>query len=460
MGNSCCNKKTHKLKEVNNISERNRDILTDSRGNQLKFKQDDFEELLKNKMNIIDMYNSTIKTPVNFDIFGLNKLKEEELTIVTSHKKEYKFNVISLLGSGSFGKVYLVRFQENNTVYAMKVIEKHTIKIRDCQDQTMRERFLLEKINSPFVVKLEFAFQSKENLFLITEFGQGGELYYHMMINKCFEERRVQQYMSELVLALEALHNNGCVYRDLKPDNILIDKDGHIKITDFGLSKIDLKNEKSFSIVGTAGYFAPEILFKPHYDHRVDYWSLGVIMYEMIEGCHPFEYLKKINPNKKNQQKLNQLVDQKPVFTDKFSQEAKDLCSYLLCFDAEQRPKISNDIKKHPFFKYYDLENNELFDWDKALNKQYIPNFVPELRDSVDTRYFHRFYTEQNTESLIFKENNKNKDSIGNLDSIQEDKSMSNNKIQDQSNDYYDFTYINSVIGKNTSGGTLINMNK
>ena len=129
--------------------------------------------------NLIKLIESTLKSPINLDIFGLAPQEEQVLTLLSSNKKEYKFSVISLLGSGSFGKVYLVKYHQNKEVYAMKVIDKKMVKALNSKTSTMRERLILEKINSPFIVKLEFAFQSKDSLFFITEFGQGGELFYH-----------------------------------------------------------------------------------------------------------------------------------------------------------------------------------------------------------------------------------------------------------------------------------------
>ena len=406
-------------------------------GNQCCFKQED--ALLKEKVSI---HKSTLKTSVNFDIFGLKKTDQNLITLVTKSKKEFKFNVLTLLGSGSFGKVYLTRCLESKRIYAMKVIEKKMIKEYDFIIQTMRERQLLEKISSPFIVKLEYAFQSSQHLFFLTEFGQGGELYYHLILEKTFNEDKIRHYIAEIILALEALHNKKCFYRDLKPENILIDSQGHIKLTDFGLSKInntnsgiEEKKEKSNSIVGTQGYFAPEILLNGNYDHRVDFWSLGVIMFQMLEGVHPFENLRKINPSKKQKEKFKEILNLKPVFNSGCSIEAKSLCSKLLEHNPNDRYYSVKEIKKHSFFKKIRIIDNiyEDLDWIKMYNKNYTPQFIPRLNGDDDTRYFHRFYTDQSPDSLVYKEK---------LSTDTEDPYDNLNAKEVKGVEFKDFTYV------------------
>lgn len=473
--NCCCNKKT---KELNNVEKKKKPIklvandfeesciiqynpkYNDGKdmksSNENAILSDFFTSHIGNdNENVVKLIQSTLKTPINLDIFGLIPNEEQVLTLLSSNKQEYKFNVISLLGSGSFGKVYLVRYQENKEVYAMKVVDKKMVKTLNSKTSTMRERFILEKINSPFIVKLEFAFQSKDSLFFITEFGQGGELFYHLMINKYFTEERTKLYIAEIILALEAIHNSNCIYRDLKPDNILIDKNGNIKLTDFGLSKISLEkvDDKSNSIVGTPGYFAPEVLFNPNYDNRVDFWSLGVIMFQMLEGEHPYESIRNVNPTKRNQEKVKGVMVNKPIFKRDITPDAKDLCYLLLSYNPEDRPINTNALKSHQYFSYLNEETLEPFDWCKVINKEYIPQFVPALKNDVDTKYFHRFYTEQATDSLIFRENNKNKlkQTIETSDSLKEENfSTSMPKLTDNrssgANDYKNFTYVNSCL--------------
>lgn len=435
ISNSCCHK--------------NQIFLRDTKQTQSEL---DF----KVPNNIVNIIHSTIKNPVNFDLYECNNKQPETLTFITSHNKEFKFKIISLLGKGSFGKVYLVNDEKSHIPYAMKVIEKKMIKKLNYEDQTMRERSLLEKINSPFVIKLKFAFQSKENLFFVTDFAQGGDLFYHLLVYKCFPEERVKLYVAEIALGLEALHSRNCIYRDLKPDNILIDKHGHLKLTDFGLSKVNLENsEKSFSIVGTPGYFAPEILLQSKYDHRVDYWSLGVIMYQMLEGRHPYDSLKLLDPKKKNKSKFEETIQYIPVFSEKSSLEARELCKQLLSYDPNDRPNSFREIQSSGFFEYYDREKTTKFDWSKVTRKEYNPAFIPELIDENDIKYFSKFFTEQHPDTLIYQEkikngnnnNNNNKNSeLFSTDEInyQTDNKANNEQISEQNN-YPNFTYINAL---------------
>lgn len=392
----------------------------------------------------IDLLQSTVKFPVDFDFF---KSKEEDKILVLQTKSkniEFKFKIHALLGEGSFGKVYLVSLIENehlcnidkNKVYAMKVIEKKLIKSYKFENQTKLERILLEKINNPFVIKLEFAFQSESSLFLITEFGQGGDLFYHLQMHKKMELDRIKLYLAELIIGLEGIHQNKMVYRDMKPENILIDKYGHIKITDFGLSKLDIEKDQNFSLVGSPGYFAPEILLQNKYDYRVDYWSLGVIFYQFLEGKHPFESVKKLNPTSKNALKFKELLDVIPTFNDGINVSSRDFCRRLLDFDPDKRFKNSEEIKKHCFFEEI---YGEEFSWDKVMNKEYKPLFIPEIKNDFDTKYFHKCFTDQSFGSLIFNQSDNNIEKS----SIEQSASKEN-----KSSDYIDFTYINTGIIK------------
>ena len=160
------------------------------------------------------------------------------------------FEPLKLLGTGSFGRVLLVRFKSNNTLYAMKILRKDQIKLKHQEEHTKTERDLMVKINNPFVVNIKFAFQDDSKLYIVSDFMQGGDMFYHLHSQKKFEEERAKFYTIELILGLEFLHKNNMIYRDLKPENILMDSNGHIKISDFGLSKIlDKPNGKAFTFM-------------------------------------------------------------------------------------------------------------------------------------------------------------------------------------------------------------------
>lgn len=307
------------------------------------------------------------------------------------------FKKLKVLGKGSFGKVVLVQLTSNNKLFAMKILKKKVIIKRRQVNHTKTERMLLEKLNHPFIVKLYYAFQDEQKLYFITEFMQGGELFFHLRRNSVYKDRAVVFYMSEIILAIDYMHNNNYIYRDLKPENILIDKNGHIKLTDFGLSKIVSDEEKkTYTMCGTAEYLAPEVLFEKGYDKTCDWFSMGVVMFEMLCGYHPF-------PKKNN--KIDVKAYLRPMkFPKQVSSLAKDLITKLLEPNPRKRLGFNGaeEIKRHKYFKEIDFE--------MVLEKRYKPPFVPKLYSDSDLRYFDVGFTSDNVESL---ENNTNIKSLG-----------------------------------------------
>ena len=297
------------------------------------------------------------------------------------------FDEMKVLGKGSFGKVLLVRYKKNQKLYAMKILKKAVIMKNNEEIHTKTERKILAKINHPFIVSLYFAFQDEKKLYLITEFMQGGELFYHLHRERFFSNERTQFYAAEIVLALDHLHKNNCIYRDLKPENVLLDKDGHIKLADFGLSKIMLEKNKAkaFTLCGTPDYLAPEILEDKGYDKTVDWWSLGALIYEMLVGYSPFKM-------KKGEQ-LNIEKYKEPVpLHNHFAPEAKMIITDLLVVEPSKRlgygSNGTENIKKHPFFK--DIN------WEELYNKKVEPEFVPKIFNELDLGNFDKFFTNEN----------------------------------------------------------------
>jgi serum/glucocorticoid-regulated kinase 2 len=304
------------------------------------------------------------------------------------------FEKLKLIGKGSFGEVFLVKCKSNNKYYAMKVLDKQTIKKYNQEEHTKSERDLMVKVECPFVVGIKFAFQDTANLYLLTEFMQGGELFFHLFREKRFKNEKARFYLTEIILAIETLHKNKMIYRDLKPENVLIDKEGHIRITDFGLSKILNKDkEKTFTICGTPQYLAPEILSCEGYDDSVDWWSLGCIMYKMLTGIDAFRFNKdeSLSPD---------MYDQTLYFPDYIQKEAKDLIKKLLTKDPKKRLGSGSDgaekIKNHKYFS--DI------DWEKVKNKEYEPPFVPDLKGEIDLKYFDKGFTEERIDDYCEEE--------------------------------------------------------
>ncbi len=313
-------------------------------------------------------------------------LSESDLTDQLSSSKinEKDFTPIKLIGKGSYGNVFLVRFNKNNNLYAMKVLSKSQLRQQNQEKNTKSERNLMVQINCPFIVNIKFAFQNESKLFLVQEFLQGGDLFFHIHINSRFTNERTKFYIIELVLALEFLHKNNMLYRDLKPENILIGADGHIKLTDFGLSKILPNVDKAYTICGTVQYLAPEILSGEGYNLSVDWWSLGCIMYEMLVGRFPFRFQK--------DGKLNIEVYKKPVrYPLYIDEEAKDFMNKLLEVDPTKRLGSGEngweEVKSHNYFK--DVN------WDDALKKKLTPPFIPKVDNEEDIKYFEKEFTDE-----------------------------------------------------------------
>ena len=298
------------------------------------------------------------------------------------------FEKKSLLGRGSFGEVFLVKNKRNEKYYAMKILNKDAVKLRHQEVHTKAERDLMVKIHCPFIVGIKFAFQDKEKLYIITEFMQGGEIFYHLHKERKFNTEKTKFYISEIVLALEFLHNKHMLYRDLKPENILLGSDGHIKLTDFGLSKIfNQKKQKAYTICGTPQYLAPEILSDDGYDKTIDWWSLGCVMYEMLVGKAPFRIPKGAYLSA-------EIYKKKISIPDFVTQEARDLISQLLVPNPKKRlgygPEDAEKIKAHPYF--------EGINWDDAWNQKLTPPFVPVLKSETDLTYFDKMFTDEKIE--------------------------------------------------------------
>ena len=294
-----------------------------------------------------------------------------------THKKvkleDFKF--IRLIGIGSYGKIYVASKKSSNKLYAIKILNKKNVHNTIEFQNIKTERTVLAKLNHPFIMKLYYAFQTKGNLYFITQFMQGGELNYHIYKepNNYFSEEKARFYASEIILAINYLHKNNCIYRDLKPENVLIDITGHIKLIDFGLSKLCGGFPcKTKTLCGTPEYLAPEVLFEKEYGIEVDWWSLGVILYEMLSGYLPFKIIpgEKITKN---------IYKQRIKMFKHFSKNAENLIKRLLEFNPKKRITYAGIIK-HPFFKGTN--------WEKVERLEKPPPFIPEISDDNLFSYF------------------------------------------------------------------------
>ncbi|KAL7628366.1 hypothetical protein AAE478_002568 [Parahypoxylon ruwenzoriense] len=306
------------------------------------------------------------------------------------------FEPLRCLGKGTYGTVLLVKQRATGRLYAQKQFKKASVVVhKKLVEQTKTERQILESVNRhPFVVKLFYAFQDHEKLYLILEYGQGGELFTHLNTEKMFPEPVAAFYMAEMVLALSHLHDTlGVVYRDLKPENCLLDSQGHLLLTDFGLSKVAVEEEGDSckSILGTVEYMAPEVVQGQKYGKAVDWWSFGALGYDLMTGNPPFRG--------GNHAKIQQnIVKQKLVLPYFLSADAKDLLTRLLKKDPAKRlgssmPRDLQTIKKHRFFRK--------IDWKKLAAREMEPPIQPMITDPELAENFAPEFTELSLSPVV-----------------------------------------------------------
>jgi len=305
-------------------------------------------------------------------------------------KKAYgpdDFEILKLIGKGTFGQVFQVRKRDTKRIYAMKVLSKKVIVQKKEIQHTIGERNILVRTattESPFIVGLKFSFQTAADLYLVTDYMSGGELFWHLQKEGRFVEERAKFYIAELILALRHLHQHDIVYRDLKPENILLDANGHIALCDFGLSKANLsQGDTTNTFCGTTEYLAPEVLLDEQgYTKMVDFWSLGVLVFEMCCGWSPF-YAED------TQQMYKNIAFGKVRFPrDALSQEGRNFVKGLLNRNPSHRLGAKNDAEElmaHPFF-------NDI-DWTALSRKTSQPPFKPKLKGELDTSNFDPEFT-------------------------------------------------------------------
>ncbi|KWU42216.1 kinase-like protein, partial [Rhodotorula sp. JG-1b] len=280
------------------------------------------------------------------------------------------FQILRRIGQGSFGQVFRVRKRDTKRIYAMKVIRKSSLNSPEALAQVVTERTVLAKTNDcPFLVGLKFSFQSAEELFLVMDYKGGGEVFQHLQRDGGrFGEDKVRFYVAEIILALEFLHSKNIVYRDLKPENCLLDGSGHVVLCDFGLSKVlDSADAKCRTLCGTTSFLAPEVLLDVGYSYPADWWSLGVLLFEMCFGWSPFYAESRIEEYERILQMEIKLPNKRG-----YGPEVKDLLLKLLERDPEKRlgaQRGAVELKCHPFFAS--------IDWAKLAVRRVSPPFKP-----------------------------------------------------------------------------------
>ncbi|OXB80332.1 UNVERIFIED_CONTAM: hypothetical protein H355_012765 [Colinus virginianus] len=316
---------------------------------------------------------------------------EEEIKeiAITHHVKEghekadpSQFELLKVLGQGSFGKVFLVKKisgSDARQLYAMKVLKKATLKVRD-RVRTKMERDILVEVNHPFIVKLHYAFQTEGKLYLILDFLRGGDLFTRLSKEVMFTEDDVKFYLAELALALDHLHSLGIIYRDLKPENILLDEEGHIKLTDFGLSKESIDHEKkAYSFCGTVEYMAPEVVNRRGHTQSADWWSFGVLMFEMLTGTLPFQ-------GKDRKETMTMILKAKLGMPQFLSPEAQSLLRMLFKRNPANRldsPGIPPSANAHQLFRGFSFVAIASDDESQSMQTVGVHSIVQLHRNSI-----------------------------------------------------------------------------
>uniref|UniRef100_A0A8C4PXZ6 Uncharacterized protein n=1 Tax=Eptatretus burgeri TaxID=7764 RepID=A0A8C4PXZ6_EPTBU len=301
------------------------------------------------------------------------------------------FDLLKILGKGSFGKVLLGRHKSSGKFYAIKVLQKSSILQNEEVGHIMAERNVLAKsLRHPFLVALHCSFQTADNLYLVLDYANGGELFFHLQREGSFPEARVRFYAAEITSAIGFLHSINIIYRDLKPENILLDSEGHIKLTDFGLCKEGLRPKGTTStFCGTAEYLAPEILQKQPYDRTVDWWCLGSVTYEMLFGMPPFF--------KQDTTTMYECILHQPLCCPcTASPSARVFLTGLLCKEPTTRLGAAadfNEISKQKFFAQ--------INWEDLNSKRIQPPFNPNVAGPCDLRHIDLEFTDEPISSSL-----------------------------------------------------------
>mmetsp|Transcript_54575 Transcript_54575/g.143704 ORF Transcript_54575/g.143704 Transcript_54575/m.143704 type:complete len:363 (+) Transcript_54575:131-1219(+) len=292
------------------------------------------------------------------------------------------FDLRATVGTGTFGRVRMVKIKNSveakGIPMALKIMRKcEVIRLKQVE-HVKAERHILAMVEHPFVVNLLTTFQDDKRLFMLMEFVNGGELFSYLRREGRLPNDHARFYAAEIILAFAYMHLMHVVYRDLKPENLLVDCEGHLKVTDFGFAKV--VDDKTWTLCGTPEYLAPEIIQSKGHSKSVDWWALGVLMYEMLAGYPPFF---DETPFGIYQKVLAGRVD----FPRHFDVKAKDLIKRLLVADRTKRLGClkggSEDLKRHKWFKG--------LDWDLLLNRSVTPPHVPQVKAADDTSMFDRY---------------------------------------------------------------------
>jgi len=309
---------------------------------------------------------------------------------------------VGMLGQGSFGTVRLVQHNDTNKTYALKGVSKHSIVENNQQEHIMSEKRVMMRFNHPFLVRLYATYNKKDLLHFLLEPVLGGELFTLLRNKHMFAENESIFYAGCVVLAFEYMHMKGTVYRDLKPENLLVDADGYIQVTDFGFAK-RIGDGQTWTLCGTPDYLCPEIVSGSGHGKGADWWTVGVLIYEMLTGRTPFYANDQMDM-------FENIVRAEVRFPSSMSSEAKSLIGGLLARKPTQRLGVtrgkSKGIKAHDWWK-----KSKVFDWDKLYHKQIVSPYKPKIKNNMDLRNFDQMEPEMPVARYHASKSNHNWDS-------------------------------------------------
>ncbi|CAJ0577920.1 unnamed protein product, partial [Mesorhabditis spiculigera] len=307
------------------------------------------------------------------------------------------FNLLTVIGRGSYAKVVQAEHKRTKQIYAIKIIKKQMFNEDEDIDWVQTEKSVFETAsNHPFLVGLHSCFQSDSRLFFVIEFVPGGDLMYHMQRQRKLAEDHARFYSAEIILALHFLHSRGIIYRDLKLDNVLIDADGHIKLTDYGMCKENIgPGDVTSTFCGTPNYIAPEILRGEDYGFSVDWWALGVLMYEMMAGRSPFDFVSPGDQENSEDALFQTILEKQIRIPRTLTTKASAVLKGFLNKDPGERLGCNRDIdqslidmQEHQFFKGH-------IDWDLLEQRQVKPPYNPQVAGIRDLQHFDQQFTDE-----------------------------------------------------------------
>ncbi|CAD8203573.1 unnamed protein product [Paramecium octaurelia] len=297
---------------------------------------------------------------------NINEKKEDLMENNVVSVQNFQF--IDAIGRGGFGKVWKVRQKKNKQFYALKVMSKPKIIQKKSVQSVMNEKTLLSGLKHNFLINMQYSFQDREYLYLVMDLLSGGDLRYHIGRHRKFNEEQTKFFSGCIIVALDYLHQQGVLHRDLKPENLVFDSNGYLRLTDLGIARI-WKPENSQDTSGTPGYMAPEVMCRHNHGVAVDYFALGVIIYECMLGRRP--YLGRSRQEIREQMLAKQAVIKRQEIPPGWSLEAADFTNKLL--QRKPQNRLGNngpdEVKEHPWFRD--------FSWEKLLTKQIIAPFIP-----------------------------------------------------------------------------------